>query len=387
MRFPDWPIHTEASLGYLRQVLESPQWGGFHPLVGEFEERFARYQHCQHGIAMMNGTVTLETALQAADIGPGDEVIVPAISFVSTATAVSRVGATPVFVDIEPYSFNMDPARVERAISPATKAILIVHFGGPLADLDRLLPIARNHSLTVIEDAAHAHGCEWNGQRAGSFGDCGSFSFQNGKALTAGEGGIVISNRDDYAARIRSIANQGRRPGHSFFAHFELGTNLRITALQVAVLMAQMDMLDEQIERRARNAAILLDELRALEGIHWQQVPAAVNRNCWYLILGRVDAATLGITRDLFVAALREAEIPCTPFYPHTLYENPLYRELPNRVTPCPVAEAAIGDAFWLPHSVLLGDESLTRELAAGILTACKQARGRSHLPTMAQKT
>src|SRR5690606_38292321 len=236
---------------------------------------FARYQHCQHGIAMMNGTVTLEAALHAAEIGPGDEVIVPAISFVSTATAVSRVGATPVFVDIEPYSFNMDPARVEEAISPATRAILVVHFGGPLADLDRLLPIARKHGLIVIEDAAHAHGCEWNGKRAGSFGDCGSFSFQNGKVLTAGEGGIITSNREDFAARIRSIANQGRRPGHSFFAHFELGSNLRITALQVAVLMAQMDMLDEQIERRTRNAAILLHELHALEGIHWQKVPAA----------------------------------------------------------------------------------------------------------------
>ncbi len=378
MQFPDWPIHSEAAFGYLRQVLESSQWGGFHPMVGQFEEQFAEYQHCRHGIAMMNGTVTLEAALQAADIGPGDEVIVPAISFVSTATAVSRMGATPVFVDIEPYSFNMDPARVEEAISPATKAILIVHFGGPLADLDRLLPLARKHGLTVIEDAAHAHGCEWNGQRAGSFGDCGSFSFQNGKALTVGEGGIVISNREEYAARIRSIANQGRRPGHSFFAHFELGSNYRITALQAAVLMAQLDLLDAQIERRTRNAAILFEELRGLEGIHWQQIPPAVNRNCWYLVLGRVDAAVLGLTRDEFAAALGEAGIPCTPFYPHTLYENPLYRELPNRVTPCPVAKASIGDAFWLPHRVLLGDEELTRTLARGILNACREARERN---------
>lgn len=387
MQFPNWPIHTEASFGYLRQVLESTQWGGFHPIVGEFEERFARYQHCGHGIAMSNGTVTLETALQAADIGPGDEVIVPAISFVSTATAVSRVGATPVFVDIEPYSFNMDPARVEEAISPATKAIIIVHFGGPLANLDRLLPLAREHGLTVIEDAAHAHGCEWNGRRAGSFGDCGSFSFQNGKALTAGEGGMVVANREDYAARIRSIANQGRRPGHSFFAHFELGSNFRITALQAAVLMAQLDLLDEQIERRTRNAAILLEELHGLAGIRWQEIPPAVNRNCWYLVLGRVDASALGLSRDQFAAALGEAGIPCTPFYPHTLYQNPLYRELPNRVMPCPVAEASIGDAFWLPHRVLLGDEQLTRELAAGILRACERGRQSSGTPAMAKRS
>ncbi len=375
MRFPEWPIHAEAALGNLREVLESRQWGGFHPMVGQFEERFARYQNCRHGVAMMNGTVTLEAALQAAGIGPGDEVIVPAISFVSTATAVSRAGAVPVFVDIEPYSFNMDAASAEQAVSPATKAIIIVHFGGPLADLGKLLPLARRHGLTVIEDAAHAHGCEWNGQRAGGFGDCGSFSFQNGKVLTAGEGGMVVSNNGDYAARIRSIANQGRRPGHSFFAHFELGSNLRITALQAAVLMAQLDLLDGQIERRARNARILLEELRGLEGIHWQRIPAEVNRNSWYLVLGRVDREALGISRDEFASALAEAEIPCTPFYPHTLYQNPLYRELPNRVMPCPVAEASIHDAFWLPHRVLLGDEALTRELAAGIRGACERAR------------
>ncbi|MDZ7638030.1 MAG: DegT/DnrJ/EryC1/StrS family aminotransferase [Bryobacterales bacterium] len=348
MQLPDWPIHTEASLDYLRQVLESPQWGGFHPIVGEFEQRFAAYQHCRHGIAMMNGTVTLETALQAADIGPGDEVIVPAISFVSTATAVSRVGATPVFVDIEPYSFNMDPARVAEAVSPLTKAIIVVHFGGPLADLGRLLPIARQHGLTVIEDAAHAHGSEWDGQRAGSFGDCGSFSFQNGKVLTAGEGGIVTANREDFAARIRSIANQGRLPGQSFFAHFELGTNLRITALQVAVLMAQLDVLDQQIERRTRNAAILLEGLNELKGIHWQQVPEAVNRNCWYLLLGRVDAARLGITRNQFAAALSEAGIPCTPFYPHTLYENPLYHSSPHQVR-LPVSKLHPGSPSGCP--------------------------------------
>ncbi|MCZ2154898.1 MAG: DegT/DnrJ/EryC1/StrS family aminotransferase [Bryobacterales bacterium] len=375
MRFPEWPIHTDSALDNLRQVLASGQWGGFHPIVGEFEERFARYQNSRYGVAMMNGTVTLETALQALDIGPGDEVIVPAISFVSTATAVSRVGAIPVFVDIEPYSFNMDAASVEQAISPATKAVIIVHFGGPLADLGKLLPLAARHRLTVIEDAAHAHGSEWNGQRAGSFGACGSFSFQNGKVLTAGEGGIVISNSDETAARVRSIANQGRRPGHSFFKHFELGSNLRITALQAAVLMAQLDLLDQQIERRTRNAGILLEELRDLEGIHWQEVPDEVNRHSWYLVLGRVDEAVLGISRNEFCAALEGAGIPSTPFYPHTLYQNPLYQELPNRVMPCPVAEASIHDAFWLPHRVLLGDDQLTRELAAGIRDACAKAR------------
>jgi dTDP-4-amino-4,6-dideoxygalactose transaminase len=375
MRLPDWPIHTEKSLDYLKQVLESPQWGGFHPIIAEFEERFARYQQCNHGIAMMNGTVTLETALQAADIGCGDEVIVPSISFVSTATAVSRVGATPVFVDIEPYSFNMDPASVEAALSPNTKAIIIVHFGGPFADLDRLLAIASRRGLTIIEDAAHAHGSEWRGKRAGTFGHAASFSFQNSKVLTAGEGGMVTLNDDAFAARVRSIANQGRLPGHSFFAHFELGSNLRISALQVAVLMAQLDLLDEQIERRARNAAIFLEVMKEVEGIHWQHVPEAVNRNCWYLLLGRVHEAVLGATRNLFCDALTAEGIPATPFYPHTLFENPLYQQSPCRVMECPVAKACVDDAFWLPHRVLLGDDATTLQLAEGLKRAILRAR------------
>jgi dTDP-4-amino-4,6-dideoxygalactose transaminase len=375
MRLPDWPIHTEKSLDYLKQVLESPQWGGFHPIIGEFEERFARYQQCRHGIAMMNGTVTLETALQAADIGPGDEVIVPSISFVSTATAVSRVGATPVFVDIEPYSFNMDPASVEAALSPATKAIIIVHFGGPFADMDRLLAIAQRRGLVVIEDAAHAHGSEWRGQRAGTLGHAASFSFQNSKVLTAGEGGIVTLNDDKLAGRVRSIANQGRLPGHSFFAHFELGSNLRISALQVAVLMAQLDLLDEQIERRTRNAALFLEAMQGVEGIHWQRVPEAVNRNCWYLVLGRIDHAALGASRNAFCDALTALDIPVTPFYPHTLFENPLYQKKPCRVMECPIAKACVEDAFWMPHRVLLGDDATTLQLAEAVRNAIVAAR------------
>lgn len=375
MRLPEWPIHSDKSIDYLKQVLESPQWGGFHPIIGEFEERFARYQQCQHGIAMMNGTVTLETALQAADIGCGDEVIVPSISFVSTATAVSRVGATPVFVDIEPYSFNMDPDSVEQALSPKTKAIIIVHFGGPFADLDRLLALAERQGLTVIEDAAHAHGSEWRGKRAGILGHAASFSFQNSKVLTAGEGGMVTLNDTKFAERIRSIANQGRLPGHSFFAHFELGSNLRISALQVAVLMAQLDLLDEQIERRTRNAALLLDALKDIEGIHWQQVHEAVNRNSWYLVLGRIDAAVLGASRDAFCEALTSAGIPVTPFYPHALFENPLYQQIPCRVMDCPISKECVNDAFWMPHRVLLGDDSTTLELAEGIRSAVQQAR------------
>lgn len=367
MRIPTWPVAGEREQELLREVLESRQWGGFHDIVGQFEQQFAAYQHCTHGISVANGTVALEVALEAAGIRPGDEVIVPAISFVSTATAVSRVGAVPVFVDIEPYTFNMDPGSAARAITPRSKAIIAVHFGGPLADMDRLLDLARSHKLFLLEDAAHAHGSEWKGRRAGSLGDASTFSFQNGKVLTAGEGGIVLTCDDELGAKIRSLANQGRRPGATFFHHFDLGTNLRLTAFQAAVLIAGLERLPEQIATRTRNAEFLLKELSGVDGIHWQEVDARINTHSWYLMLGRIDRDRMGMSRDEFHKMLQQAGVPCTPFYPHTLYQNPLYQKMPCRVEPCPNAEASIHDAFWLPHYLLLGDEALMREVAGAV--------------------
>ena len=255
MKQPQWPVSTEREMELLRQVLESDRWGGYHEFVKQFEHEFAAFVHCAHGVSAMNGTVTLEMALAAAGVGPGNEVIVPAISFISTATAVSRVGATPVFVDIEPLSFNMDPERAAAAVTPRTKAIIPVHFGGPMADMDRLLPLAAKHGLAVIEDAAHAHGSEWNGRRAGSLGLAGSFSFQNSKVMTAGEGGMLTTNDTGFAERAWSLMDQGRKPGGGWFHHFVLASNYRITGLHAAVLLAQLERLPEQICRRTRNAA------------------------------------------------------------------------------------------------------------------------------------
>lgn len=353
----------------LGDVLASPQWGGFHEIVGRFEESFANYQHAAHGVSAVNGTVTIEMMLACAGIGEGDEVIVPAISFVSTATAVSRLGAIPVFVDIEPYSFNMDPECVRAAISSKTRAILAVHFGGPLARIEELLAIATQHGLMLFEDAAHAHGSEWNGKRAGSFGLASSFSFQNGKVMTAGEGGIVLTSDDDLAARLRSHANQGRRPGYTFFHHFEVGNNYRLTALQAAVLTAQLERLDSQIALRTNNWRAFLEEFGDRPGLRWQEIPEQVNRNAWYLILGRIDEEEFGESRDAFHQRLTGAGIPCTPFYPHTLYANPVYTErvAPCRVMPCPNAEASIGDAFWMGFRVLMGTEENTRAIARAV--------------------
>jgi dTDP-4-amino-4,6-dideoxygalactose transaminase len=366
MQIPPWPRAGEREAELLRMVLDSPQWGGFHPFVAEFEQSFAAYQHAQYGIGAANGSVTLELALNVLGIGPGDEVIVPAISFVTTATAVSRSGALPVFVDIEADSYNIDPGRVRAAITPKTKAVIPVHFGGAMCDVRALLEICRERDLVLLEDAAHAHGAEYDGKRAGSFGLAGSFSFQNGKVLTAGEGGMLVTSDVRFAGRARSIANCGRVPGRGFSEHHELGTNFRLSALHAAVLLAQFEELPEQIRKREENRRVFSDLTADVKGIVWQRQPAAQTQNSHYLVIGRVDRRV----RDEFCRRLVSAGIPATPFYPHTLYQNPVYQREKCRVMPCPVAETRIHDSFWLSHRAFLAPEETIHEIAGVIRTA-----------------
>lgn len=343
-------------------VLDDPQWGGFHPFVSEFESSFAAYQHARHGIAAFNGTVTLELALEILGIGPGDEVIVPAISFISSATAISRAGALPVFVDLGQDTYNLDPERVREAITPRTKAVMAVHFAGTMCDMDEIGGLCRSNGLHLLEDAAHAHGSEWSGKRAGSFGVAGSFSFQNGKVLCSGEGGMLVTSDESFAETARSLVNCGRTPGRSYFEHSRLGTNYRLGAFQAAVLLAQFERLPEQIAHRSRNAVFLKKALSELDGIIWQTQPEPVTQNSWYLLVGRLRGGDTD--RDVFVRRLSAAGIPCTPFYPHTLYQNPVYQTEKCRVMDCPVAENSLRDGFWLPHRVLLSDAETMERVA-----------------------
>src|SRR5687768_2605674 len=175
---PAWPIFDDSDRNALNAVMESRIWGGYHESVGELERQFAAYHGAAHGIALANGTVSLEIALSAAGIKPGDEVIVPPITFVASATAVSRIGAVPVFVDIDPETINLNPQEVAVHINERTRAIVVVHFAGHPVDLDRFTELCDQHGLVLIEDCAHAHGAEWHRRRVGSFGSFGSFSFQ-----------------------------------------------------------------------------------------------------------------------------------------------------------------------------------------------------------------
>ena len=205
---PLWPIVDDDDRAAVLSVLESRIWGGYHPVVGELESRFSELHGATRGIATANGTLSLEIALAAAGIGSGDEVIVPPITFVASATAILRVGAVPVFVDVEGDTLNVSPAAAERAITQRTRAIVAVHFAGHPVDLDAFVDLCDRHHLVLIEDCAHAPGASWRGRPVGSFGAFGSFSFQASKNLTAGEGGMLVTSTN-------GARRTGRQPGKS----------------------------------------------------------------------------------------------------------------------------------------------------------------------------
>lgn len=356
---PRWPEFDERDRLALAGVLESETWGGYHPAVADLERRMAALHGAAFGIAVANGTVSLEIALAAAGIRPGDEVIVPPISFVASATAIARVGAVPVFADVDPETMNLDPARAEAAITARTRAVVLVHFAGCPADPHAFEALCSSRGLVLIEDCAHAPGAAWRGRPVGRTGAFGSFSFQASKNLTAGEGGLLVTSDPDLAEGARSLMNQGRRTGGAWYEHVRLGTNARLTGFQAALLVAQLERLPDQQQRRETAAARLRDALGEMGG--FVPTPRAfdpgVETHAWHIFSIRIDPSVFrGASRDAIAAALVAEGLPVTTGYPHPLYRNPLFASQPHRVEPCPNAEAYCRESVWLPHHALLAD-------------------------------
>lgn len=363
---PLWPQIDETDRAALLAVLESRVWGGYHPEVALFERRFAEQHGVAYGVATANGTVSLEIALAAAGVLPGDEVIVPPITFVASATAILRAGAVPVFVDVEPETLNLSPNAVARAITDRTRAIVAVHFAGHPVDLDLLVPMCERRGLILIEDCAHAPGAAWRGRPVGSFGAFGSFSFQASKNMTAGEGGMLIARDPDLAERARSLANQGRRTGGAWYEHVNLGTNARMTGFQAALLLRQLDRLPADAARRMARAAQVRQGLEGLDGVTAvpRSLDARVTTHAWHLFPLRCDSARLeGLTRDRFVEAVQAEGVPVARAYPHPIYRNALFHSRSCIVHPCPVAEAFCQAGLWLPHHALVAGEPWTAEM------------------------
>lgn len=366
--WPRWPEWGDSERTRILEILESGEWGGFNPAVNDFEEAFARRHAARHCITAANGTLSLEAALRVLGVGPGDEVIVPPYTFIATANAVRLVGATPVFVDVEPDTYNLDVSAVESAISPLCKAIIPVHFAGLPVDMDALLSLAEKHSLRVVEDAAHAHGSTWRGQPLGTLGDIGSFSLQASKNLTAGEGGILLTNHDDLADALWSYVNQGRSRTGQWYEHPNLGSNLRMTGWQAALLLAQLERFDAQLARRMTNARRLhaiLDEVDGLDPMRWDD---RVENHAHHLFMMRYDPARFGgVPRDRFVQALKAEGVPCSTGYAFPLYHQPGLTAAYARILPCPVAEQACREVIWLTQNLLLAEPHEMDDIASAI--------------------
>ena len=309
--FTRWPDFDERERALLLEALEARSWGGYpfpNTLADRFAAAFAEAHDARHAFAVANGTIAIEIALKAAGLRPGDEVILPAYTFEASAAPVLRLEAVPVFVDVLPATWCLDPAATEAAITPRTRAILPVHLAMCMADMDAFAAIAEKHGLAVIEDCAHAHGAKWKKVGAGSLGQAGAFSLQTSKLLTAGEGGVVTTNDDETAERAESYINCGRASRADRFGHRLLGFNYRLTEFQAAVLLGQLEKLPAQSARRAERAARLGRALDGIDGLALVEPDSRQTSPAIYQYVFRYDATAFeGVSRDRFVAAL-EAE-------------------------------------------------------------------------------
>jgi len=380
--WPQWPVWDETEEKALLDVLRSGQWWSHNSSrVPEFEQAFARFQDANYGICVTNGTAALEVGLRALNIGCGDEVIVPPYTFIATASSVLSVSATPVFVDIEPDSLNIDPAQIEAAITPRTKAIIPVHIAGCPANMDGVLEVANKHSLYVIEDAAQAHGAAWQGRRVGALGTLGTFSFQASKNLNSGEGGILLCNDEELADKIWSVSNVGRVRAGKWYEHHVLGGNFRMTEFQAALLLAQFTRLPEQMARRSANAAHLTKQLAAIPGIRTLQTDPRVTTHAHHCYVFRYEAAGFGGRPHAeFLKALRAEGVPCMAGYVPLYKERVFTDKTIGRGSWCqfgwainypeldlPVCEAVCQDAVWLYQNMLLGEKQDMDAIAEAI--------------------
>ena len=311
-KFEVWPPVRAEVAEKLKEVYFRHNWSFYGPEEKKFAADFAAYHDAKYGTFMVNGTVTLETALLALGVGPGDEVIVPSWTWMATGMAPIYVGATPVFVDGQADTFCLDPEAFEAAITPKTKAVIPVHLFGSMADIDKIVEIANKHGIKVIEDCAHAHGGKWNGKGIGSFGDIGSFSFQQSKIMTAGEGGECITSDENLFDRVGRISHIGYQfaaqrgkpstPPPTNLKCF----NFRATDFQAVILADQLAHLDEDSKYRAASADYLHKELSKIPGIKTQAPGHKATMQSYYVFGITVDPAVLkpGKTKADVIAAL-----------------------------------------------------------------------------------
>jgi len=385
--FSAWPLWDETDRHSLLSVLERGSWGGYpspNHFAAKFAKEFADFQGAKYGVCCANGSVAIELALWAAGIEPGSEVIVPAYTFVATASSVAYCNSVPVFVDVDPKSYCLDIEKVRAAITDKTRAIIAVHLACQMTDMDALLALAKEFDLIVIEDSAHAHDARWRGKGAGSLGHMGTFSFQTSKLLTAGEGGIVLTNDEVTAMRLQSLVNCGRKePEYSAYEGRVLGKNYRISEWSAGILSSQLKKLRIQTLKRIENAALLTEKLSSICGLVVNAPNESQTQQAIYQFIIKYHSREFqDLHRDDFLRALRAEGIPCEgdfydPLYRGELFPldpitNPVaqgtladcYRTHVSKGFSCPVSErAAFEEAIWLPHQIFLGNSEDTLDI------------------------
>ncbi|MBI2299780.1 MAG: DegT/DnrJ/EryC1/StrS family aminotransferase [Armatimonadetes bacterium] len=395
-----WPIWDEREEQAALDVVRSGVWwrGGCadpqQSKVVQFEDAWARFHDAEHCVAVTNGTQAIGCALKAAGVEAGDEVLVPALTFVASATAIALVNGVPVFVDVDQNTYNIDPDAMEAAISDKTRAAVIVHNGGYPCDMDRIAEIARRRGIAIVEDCAHAHGSQWKGKGVGALaGGLGTFSFQAGKALTCGEGGAIVTNDQELAEKAYSFHHIGRISGRPFYEFHRVASNLRMTEWQGGILLTQLARLEEQTATRERNAAYLAAGLREIEGVDpIDRDPRVTRWGFYYWNFHYRQEQFGGVPRDRFLQAVNAEGAPIgvgahgQPIYQNPLFINmnfgrtgcpvkcPLYgKEVDYRKVHCPTAERLHAtQALCIGHPAFLGETTEDMDL---ILAAIRKVR------------
>lgn len=353
------PVLDGNEKKYLEQCIDTGWISSEGPFVRDLEIKFAERVGRKHGVAVCNGTAALETAAAALKLSAGDEVIIPTFTIISCASAITRLGATPVLVDCDPKTWNMDASAIESRITPQTRAIMVVHLYGLPVDMDPVLELAKRHNLLIIEDAAEMIGQTYRGRPCGSFGNISTFSFYPNKHVTTGEGGMVVADDDSLAERCRSLRNLCFGPPRRF-VHEELGWNFRMTNLQAAVGLAQLERLDEFVERKRHSFARYMELLDGVKGI---QLPVACTEFAKNInwVFGVVLADEVPFEAPGAMKRLTDLGVGTRPFF-WPMHEQPVFRKMGLfRNESYPNAERIARRGFYLPSGLALTEEQMAR--------------------------
>jgi perosamine synthetase len=357
------PLLNGNEKKYLQECIDTGWISSEGPFVHRFEKEFAARVGRKHGIAVCNGTAALDASLEALHIGPGDEVILPTFTIISCIGQIIRSGATPVLVDSDPITWNMDVLQVEEKITSRTKAIMAVHIYGLPVDMAPLLDIAKRHNLKIVEDAAEMHGQTYHNRPCGSFGEISTFSFYPNKIVTTSEGGMILTDDDSLAEDCRELRNLCFR-GSKRFVHERLGWNMRMTNLQAAVGLAQLERLDDFIARKREIGARYSSGLSSLPGVQLPQPSCDYAENC-YWVYGLVLDDDKGTTAEDAMRRLGEMGIGTRPFF-CPMHQQPVLRRMGLfSGESYPVAERLYRQGFYIPSGTALSDDDIDRVIDA----------------------